>query len=82
MTTKEFPCATALCFDICRGSSLISEFCTEHLVHVYIYLYTPSLYSRFGLREFAGCLVLDCGFVFRGFKILRLQTSAYLTLTM
>lgn len=79
MTTKEFPCATALCLDICRGSSLISEFRAELLLRVCLYLYIPSLYSRFGLREFAGCLVLDCGFVFRGFKILCLRTSAYLT---
>lgn len=63
MTTKEFPCATALWLEVCCSGSLISEFRTESSLHVYIHLYAHTV-CRFGLREFAGCLVVDCGFVF------------------
>lgn len=43
---------------------------------MYVPIYTNTV-CRLGLREFAGCLVVDCGFVFRGIKILRLPKSGF-----
>lgn len=71
----EFSSATISCLEMWWGSSIISEFCRESLVCVCIYPYIHTQQIWFERV----CLVVDCGFVFRGIEILHLPKSACLT---
>lgn len=72
----KFPCATILCLEVWWGSSIVSEFCRESLVHVCIY---PSIQHSMQIWFERVLLVVDCGFVLRGIEILHLPKSACLT---